>query len=48
MTMASPKVHLLRYAKPSSLRRTNPYASLLRFRKPCIWSFLLCHWDGEI
>ena len=41
--MASPKVHLLRYAQPSSLRRTAWYGSFLRFRKPCSWSFLLCH-----
>jgi len=30
-----------------SLRRTNVYASFLGFRKPCIWSFLLCHRCGE-
>ncbi len=41
--MASQKVHLLRYANASSLRRTKGYASFLSLRKPCIWSFLLCH-----
>jgi hypothetical protein len=41
--MASQKVHLLCYAQAESLRHTTMYASFLSFRKPCIWSFLLCH-----
>jgi hypothetical protein len=34
------KVHLLRYARLSSLRRTSRYAAFLKARNPCIWSFL--------
>jgi hypothetical protein len=45
--MASQKVHLLRYAQAESLRRTFMYASFLSFRKPCIWSFLLCNRTEE-
>jgi hypothetical protein len=45
--VTSQKVHLLRYAQASSLRRTSKHASFLSFRKPCIWSFLLCHRVGE-
>ncbi len=41
--MNSIKVHLLRYAHPSSLRRSFRYASFLRTRKPCIWSFSRIH-----
>ncbi len=41
--MASQKVHLRSSAQASSLRRTHKYVSFLGFRKPCIWSFLLCH-----
>jgi hypothetical protein len=45
--MASQKVHLLRYAQASSLRRTSMYASFLSYRKPCIWSILLCRRGEE-
>jgi len=45
--MASQKVHLRRYTQALSLRRTHMNVSFLGFRKPCIWSFLLCHYGGE-
>jgi len=38
---------LIEKIKPSSLRRTLMYVSFLGFRKPCFWSFLLCHSGGE-
>ena len=41
--MNAAKVHLLRYARPSSLRSSSRYTSLLETRKPCIWSFFRIH-----
>ena len=38
--MDAEKIHLLRYARLSALRRTSWYVSFLKARKPCIWSFL--------
>lgn len=41
--MNAAKVHLLRYAHPSSLRSSYRYTSFLGTRKPCIWSFFHIH-----
>jgi hypothetical protein len=45
--MVSQKVHLLRCAATSSLRRTWLGASLLSFCAPCSWSFLRNHRSGD-
>jgi hypothetical protein len=45
--MNAAKVHLLRYAHPSSLRSSSRYASFLGIRKPCIWSFFHIHIGKE-
>jgi hypothetical protein len=47
MLTALSKAERLRYASSFVIAAYSKYASFLKIRKPCIWSFLLCRLNDD-